>query len=396
VKEIFASFFARHFSRQIKELYSATVILSLAVASVNIFEPIFLFSLFVEQYGTHTSLKAVLLFYLLVYVIYFFIMPLGAKVALRFGYEYAIGFASLVTVGFYLSLFVAQDQPWFLAISVLMYAISKTLYWPAYHSNFARFSADGEQGRQISIMTALLSMTQIVGPLLGGLIISWYGFSALFIVVSILVIVSNIPMLITREQFIATKFSYIDAYRRLFSRENRRKFVAYLGYGEELISDIIWPIFIFIVVKDFLGLGFLVAISVLVTTLIVMYIGRATDTTEHGTLKYGLVIYTLAWLWRLIARSAPTVLLVDVMARISKQAISIPITALTYEYAQDTSVMKTIMLFEMSLVFGKILAAITCLLVLSIFNPGWNMLFIVGALFAMLYSLFSPKLFGKS
>ncbi len=370
--------------------------MNLAVASVNIFEPIFLFSLFVQQYGTHASIKAVLLFYLLVYIIDFFIMPLGAKVALHIGYERAIGLGSLVTVGFYLSLFIAQNHFWFLAVAIIAYAVSKTLYWPAYHSNFARFSADGEQGRQIGTMTALLSLTQMAGPLIGGLMITWYGFSALFILVSVLVVVSNVPMLITREKFIPAKFSYIDAYRRLFTKGNRRKLVAYLGYGEELIADVIWPIFIFTVVKDFLGLGFLVAISVLVTTIVVLYIGRATDSSERSTLKYGLVIYVLSWLWRLIARSAPTVLLVDVMARISKQAITIPITALTYEHAQDTSVMKTIMLFEMALVAGKILAIISCLLVLSVFNPGWNILFIVGALFAMLYTVFIPKLIGKS
>lgn len=372
------------------------MIMNLAVASINIFEPIFLFSLFIERYGAHQSIKAVLLFYFLVYAIYFFIMPLGAKVALRFGYERAIGLGSLATVGFYLSLFTAQNHPWFLVVAVGMYAISKTLYWPAYHSNFARFSADGEQGRQISTMTALLSITQIAGPMLGGLIISWYGFSALFIIVSILVVVSNVPMLITREKFIPAKFSYIDAYRRLFSKENRRKCIAYTGYGEELISDVVWPIFVFIVVKDFLGLGLLAATSVLVTTIVVVYIGRATDTSERSTLKYGLVVYVLAWLWRLIARSAPTVLLVDVMARISKQAITIPITALTYEHAQDTSVMKTIMLFEMALATGKALATIVCLLILSAFDPGWNMIFIAGALFATLYTVFIPKLIGKS
>jgi len=73
------SFFATKLSYQVRELYIAASMVSLAAAMVAIFEPIYL-------YKIGFSLEKILLFYLAVYVAYLFSIPLGAKFARRFGY----------------------------------------------------------------------------------------------------------------------------------------------------------------------------------------------------------------------------------------------------------------------------------------------------------------------
>ena len=99
----------------------------------------------------------------------------------------------------------------------------------------------------------------------------------------------------------------------------------------------------------------------------------------------------LARLFRLMTRSAFGVTLIDTYSRISKSTIALPITATTYQNARDGSVMGTIVFFEMSLVIGKILAILLCLLILQIFSPGWNAMFILGGLFTLLYLFFKIK-----
>jgi MFS family permease len=384
------SLFAKRLTRQIRELYSATLIMDLAVSMVAIFEPVFLYVFFSRTLPLKETLECVIYFYLALYVLYFFLVPVGAKFARHFGYENSIALASLFQIMLYFSLFAMNQFPWAAAAAVVVYAIAKCLYWPAFHANFARFSADGEQGREISNLYALESFIYIIGPLVGGLILETFGFKVLFIAVSILMLASNIPMLITKEVFEPKYFPYFKTYKSFFKKENRKKFFAHWGYGEELIVLVLWPIFMYLAANDFLGLGIISAISVLVTTMILLFIGRWTDKrSKNKLLKFGVVLYFFSWLFKILTRSYLGIILLDIYSRVSKNTVAIPITAGLYQNAQHGSVMEEVVFFETALVTGKIVAMLLSLVVLQLFVPGWNSLFILGAFFTLFYLLFN-------
>ena len=60
----------------------------------------------------------------------------------------------------------------------------------------------------------------------------------------------------------------------------------------------------------------------------------------------------------------------------------VPITTITYERAQNNRAMDTVSIFEMSLVVGKILAALILLVVFS-FTTSWSVVW--GLLLLCLY-----------
>lgn len=389
---LLSSLFAKRLTRQVRELWASTLILDLAVSMVTIFEPVFLYVLFSPYFSLSTTLMLIALFYLAIYIPYLFAVPLGAKFAKRFGYENSIAVASIFFILIYFSLFAARLWMPFIILAVVAYVAQKTFYWPAFHSNFARFSSLGEQGREISNLWALESGIYILGPLVGGVIINFFGFKALFTIVSILMLLSNIPMLLTKEIFEPKKFVYWSAFGNLFDRSNRRHFLAQLGYGEEWIAMVIWPVFIYLAVQGFLGLGFIAAASTFIATLVLLLVGRWADRSDKvRVLRFGTVFYFFSWLFKILARSAFAVTLVDVYSRVSKSTIALPITAMIYQRAQNGSVMGTICFFEMSLVIGKIIAIAICLLALLLFTPGWNSMFVVGGLFTLFYLLFRLK-----
>jgi len=199
-------------------------------------------------------------------------------------------------------------------------------------------------------------------------------------------LVSNIPMLLTKEEVISSHFDYWKTYELLFDRSKRRQLVAYLGFGEELLAMTIWPIFIYLVVRDFLGLGLLTAGAVFVTTVVFLLIGKLSDQNDRRVVShYGTVFYFISWLIRLITRGVFGVFVVDSYSRIAKQSLLIPMTAKLYEDAQDRSVMREVVFFEMSLVLGKLLALVVALVILEFFMPGWNAMFVLGALMTLLY-----------
>lgn len=386
------SFFATRLTRQVRELWASTLIIDLSASMVSIFEPVFLYVIFSKIYTLQTSLMYVALFYLAVYIPYLFAVPLGAKFAKRYGYEISIAVSSIFFISLYFSLFAANSSIWFLFPAVIAYVLQKLFYWPAFHANFARFGADGEQGREVGNLWALQSLIYIIGPLIGGLILQFFGFRVLFIVVSLLTLASNLPMLITKEYFEVTPFYYFKAWKRLFSKENRRHFLAQLGYGEEWIVLCIWPIFIFLIATDYLGLGIISALSTLVATIVLIIVGRLTDKNDkQAILKFGTIFYFFSWLLKLVSRTPLGIIFLDTYSRVAKNTVALPITASVYHDAQDVSVMGTIVFFEMSLVIGKILAILGCMIILSIFTPGFNAMFILGAAFTLFYFLFKLK-----
>lgn len=389
---LISSLFANRLRRQVRELWTSTLILDLAVSMVTIFEPVFLYILFSRYYSQNITLSLIGLFYLAIYIPYFFTVPLGAKFAKRFGYENSIAVASIFFILIYLSMFASRRFPLLIIITIIAYIAQKTFYWPAFHSNFARFSVKGEQGREISNLWALESAIYILGPLIGGLIIQFYGFRVLFTLVSVLMLISNIPMLVTREKFKPKGFEYWGAFKKLFAKDNRRHLLAQFGHGEEWIVLVMWPIFMYLVAKDFLGLGLISAGSTFIATLVVLLVGRLTDKSDkERILRFGTVFYFFSWLFRILGRSIFGVLLIDVYSRVAKSTIALPITASTYQTARDGSVTGEIVFFEMSLVLGKIIAIILCLLILQLFVPGWNAIFILGGLFTLFYLYFKVK-----
>ena len=82
-----------------------------------------------------------------------------------------------------------------------------------------------------------------------------------------------------------------------------------------------------------------------------------------------------------------SVFLADTLSRISKNVIVVPMMAMTYDHASDTSVMKTVVFFEMSLAIGKIIAMFLSLLVLRFLPDSFAAMFIIAALMTLLYSL---------
>jgi MFS family permease len=373
--------------RQVKELFVASIIVNFALAMVQIFEPIYL-------YKSGYSLLKIAIFYLVVYVVYFFLIPLGAKFANKHGYENGMFLGSAFYVLFYVSLFLIVKYPVLFYISAIIYAIQKAFYWPAFHADFAHNSEDSEEAREISSISVSSALMFILGPIVGGLIITYFGFPVLFVMVSMLFLVSNIPMLLTKEDFDIRQYPYVRLFD-LFKRENLRNLLAYIGYGEELIVMVMWPIFISIIITNYSKIGALVGLATAVTLTTTLYIGKMCDQRDkRRILKFGAIIYSLVWFLRVFIRSIIPIFLIDTSSRVSKSAVDVPLRAIFYEKAKNekksnsNSIMENVVSYEAGLIIGKIIACLVVIGALSFFSLGETVGFTVSFIFAGIVSLF--------
>ncbi|MBT7553226.1 MFS transporter [bacterium] len=370
--------------RQVKELFVSSILLNLALSLVVIFEPIYL-------YKIGYSLQDLMLFYLIVYGAYLLLMPLGGKFARYKGYEAGLLVGSILFATFYVVLFLIQDYSILFYIAPIIFALQKTFYWPAYYADFARFSDDDEEGRELSSFTVSTSLVYILGIAVAGFIISFWGYGILFILSALLFIGSNIPTLLTKEKFKPQKFGYTSAFKDLFDKKNRKSLFAYIGFGEELIVMVIWPVFISLIIADMKDLGLIVALATLVTVIISLYVGKISDSkNKRSILALGSAFYSVAWFIRIFIVNQLGIFFVDTMSRLAKNVINIPLLAITYERAKTKNVMRTIVFFEMSLVIGKLVAILLIYFALFFITDevfAFKLTFILAGGMSLLYML---------
>lgn len=367
---------------QVKELYVTTAIMDFASSMVIIFEPIYLYKL-------TNSIRLVLLYYIVVYFVYFWFLPLGAKIAKRKGYEHAIFYSSIFLILYYLFLFAMGSSLYYAIGAIICLIFTKSLYWPGYHGDFCRYGSKKQRGREISNRVVINYLVTIFGPVLGGVIVKFLGFPALFVVVAVLILVSNISILSTKEEFTPTPFSYKNSYKRLVSKTHRKKFFAYFGFGEEFIFMVLWPIFIFMLIPDFFSIGFLMTLAVLFTSLAALFIGRIADNQDKkSVLKFGALLQMLSWIVRFLTRGAFSILIFETWYRISKNTTIVPMVALTYDRAIKKGVIRSIVFFEMSIILSKLLIASVIFIMLSFFEISWEAIFVLAGGFSLLYALF--------
>lgn len=372
-------YFATKVRSEIEHLYASTAIGNLAQAMITLFEPIFLYQV------VGLTVVEVLLFMAVVYALYIVLIPIGAKIASRQGYAHAIFYSIPFQILFWLALVGAQYNEWFLYAAPVLFALQKMLFWPGWHATLARF-ADGQQvAREFSFMYAIMSLMQILGPLIGGFLATFLGSNSIFIVGSIIYACSAIPLLWSAEVFVPKDYSYRDTWN--LYKQYPFRFLGYLGFGEELIVLTVWPIFIFLLVKNFQDTGSLVTVATLVATGLALLVGLYSDGHSKRTvLRLGNYHYLLSWLVRIPVASTFGAFITDGFSRTAKSMVFIPMSALTYERAESTHILPYIVGFEQVLSLGKFLAAVIAAIAFAL-TGSFVILFVLGAIFTLFYFL---------
>lgn len=378
------NFLPHQMSREIKELYWATIIINLGTGMVAIFEPIYLFYI-------GYSLDFIMLFYFLVYLIYLFAMPLGARFACYFGTERSMVIASIFLAALYFSLYYIQFDSRFFYLAIIFYALEKIFYWPAYHADFARHIAMTESGREVSGINVAVSLMYVIGPIIAGGLIAWGGFGWLFSVVSVIFLLSNVPLLTTKEKYRRHSFSYRESFRTLFMGLRQKTLISYLGYGEEVALVIIWPIFISVIVKDNLEVGLIMGFSIMVSVIISLLAGRFVDSyRKHKILRFSSMAHALIWLLRVLVKNAFGVFVVNILSTLAKNVIGIALTVQTYKRVHDGRIMSLVVAFESTLVVAKLVMMAFFGIVfyfVSDLRLSFDISFIASGLSSLLYML---------
>lgn len=366
-------------------LYSNRVIQQVAGGLIGVFLPIFLFGYF------SGSIHKVLLFYIANFVLFGLFVPLGAMLMSRIGLKISMILGSLFLVGYFVFLYLLSNN-WFLALFLALGAVTlfRVLYWIPYHTDFAEFTDRRSRGKEIALLVSITTLVSVFLPFIAGLILNKFDFSILFLISIIIASISIFPILLLRSVREKYSYSYLQTFKELFSRKNRKLFLAFSGDGAEtMVGIIIWPIFIFQLLKgNYLSVGIITSLIILASIALRLIIGALTDKmSKRRLIKVGSILYFIGWIGKVFVQTAFHIFVVSSYHSFAAIVRRTPFTTLMYEQAADRGhyVDEYTVLREVALNIGRVLMLI--LLFILFYFVGLAAAFILAAIASLLINI---------
>ncbi|PIT91104.1 hypothetical protein COU17_02330 [Candidatus Kaiserbacteria bacterium CG10_big_fil_rev_8_21_14_0_10_49_17] len=379
-----------HFSTGTKALCGNRLLMQLGFGMVSIFAPVF----FYLNFGH--SFAVVAFVYITLYTLHLLFTPLAALLFRHFSLKRLMLFAVPLALVGMLALALFEYGPWFfVTVHIFLIAVYKALYWVPYHVDFSLFANATQRGKQMSILLNLSSVIAVATPLIAGVIIATFGFSTAFAFSAVFFAISMVPLLSvppTREVF---EYSFLESFRKLFSKEHRPILLGYVGDGAQtVVTAVIWPVFIFLLLdQQYVTAGFVTGITIVAIMAIRFVTGNLFDRwSKEKTLTWSAVLLATGWIVKVFVESAFQIFLVDTYHQAGRAMSRVSIDATTYEQAADNGhyVDEFTVLKEMSLNIGRIL--MLALIAFTVAVASIKIAFIAAALAALMVTVLNKRI----
>ncbi len=318
-------FFLHH---ELNLVYLSVALRSFALSLLGIFVPLYLF----QDRGF--SLEQTLGFYLFYSVILAVSTPPAAAFSARFGRKHAV----LVSVPLYLLFLLCLYSLSYWQLSLLIPAtflgISIAFYWMGMHQVIYNASNQKHRGEAIGNQRAATLLAAILGPLLGGLVISFFGFSFLFILAALLLLASAGFLFFSRDGHVLYSFSL----RSIFlGGKHWRDTLFFTSQGTKVMAEgVIWPLFIFLSLGSYLSLGFLGTMLFAVGAVLSWIVGQSSDHSNKRTLiRWITPLESASWFLKSLAVTFPHILGVTFLTALVEGIVGPPLGALVYDKAKS-------------------------------------------------------------
>lgn len=345
---------------EMRRVYWCHSIGLLAASVISIFIPIYLLKI-------GYSFTEVLVFFLLQNVFSLFLQYI---VGLSFRWVrphhlLALGHVSYIVL--FALLMTQTEHDWPLALLALAWALNRTIYWPAFHYCFSLARAHTKSGQQIAGLYALVIFGSTVAPALGGIIATVFDISYVYVLACTLTFVAILPMLKADQGPAKTSLKIT----KQLLREMRPDMKANVFNGMVVVAELsVWPLFVFLLVDSYAGVGLLSSIIAVASILVALYVGRKTDHhLAKRFLRRGLTAYSLTSLGRAVAQNVTQVFGLNLLAGMGRSLYVTPYMDRYYHNSDGPSRLGYIINMETAFVFGSTLYTLGLLGLSLFFSP---------------------------
>ena len=369
--------------REVDALSLSLSIVTFADGLISIFVPVYFWSL-------GFSIAKILLFYLLHSILYVAVSFLLLTIVRRLSDKMMIFLSIPFLILYFVGLSMMRDNGAIFYLLPIASSLHAFFFTIGYNINFSNVVERSEIGKNVGTRAVLNSVMQFGAPLFGGLLIKFSGFSNTFLIGSIVLLVSVIPLFFFPNRNKSSRLT-VKSLIPFFKDPELQPFnISGVGYATEvIISKTIWPLFIFIAVGNIGEFGGIISLGLIVTALITYLVGFLSD---YGRRRNVITVTTtgnaLLWLIRPFIAQTPLIVGIHVGGNAIYSGLSVAWTSQFYKITKTVSnatafIISREVLYNIArVVFIPILMAIAWVLPARVFFP---VSFVIAAFATLLY-----------
>ncbi|GIK84445.1 MAG: hypothetical protein BroJett025_10670 [Patescibacteria group bacterium] len=327
------------------------------------------------------------LFYIGFGSIGFFIgIPTG-KLYKKIGYQRTFLFSFLLRCLFFVSVFFAKQNIWFLVPAVILDAINAQMFWPGYYSLISKNSLKKNLGKDVGFLHTMIQIVAVIAPAISGFLALVLGIEVLFLVGLVLTLVSAIFTFNMQSKTSINAVSYKDFFVWMKETRFRQLAASFSGKYVYDVSVYIWPLYIFLLLGSVDRVGYLYTVSLFLAMAITYFTGSYID--NHKSKKpfyFSGGILSLVTVLRAQVATVVGIALVDLADRLISNVYTVYFDTMFMLRSKGHSVDEFFIYREMVVNVATVIFWLFAL-VFFIFFSGWTSLYVfagIGVLVGLL------------
>ena len=349
----------------IQAMYVNTVLRRLGLSIIGIFYPVFVFLRTQDTFGESfvVGMYGVIVYFLIWQLVKFVITIPTAKFVSVKGYRRTMALGNFFLVLLLLLLTVSEGFFTLLLVAAVLHAFATSFYWTAFHSLFADDGVVEDLGEELSVMKLLERLSNIIGPAVGGLVLTIWGFHQLFMVALVVILFSVIPFFFMHKHEHKEKLKVADIVDWLEKKRHRGEMLGNLGkHMDDKIQAIFWPIFVFSIVGTFSRQGFVEAFALILGSISVFLAGYIFDKRHSRfVFKQGVTATAVLTMLRGFVSTFGGIIVIDALRKIFSPYYWITFDTLWYEHSKRKK--ENVLVYA---VMHQLFAAIATFIVLGV------------------------------
>ncbi|MEK7611322.1 MAG: MFS transporter [Patescibacteria group bacterium] len=382
-------FLPHHRVSGITALFVSSTLHSFALSLAGIFVPLYILQL-------TGRLETVFMFFAIRSVAIVATAVPAAHLVSRLGFRRSSMTGTFLYLLMIFLLILGTQQPAYLWLAAIASGVAVPAYWLPYHLIFAEDGAREHFGREVSLLNILSRVGTAAGPLIGGLLILFFGFSALYLATFIILFFSVIPLSLMEHHPIHRAPSLRQLKDYLFSRVGRVWAVSFcLPQVETLILDVVWPVFVFLSVRSYETTGGIASATLLVSILVLVVSSQIVDRADKKKLMaVGGFFSSMGWLALALAKSNGGIFILSTFLKGVRIFYYIPFETIFYSKVAQEKLNHslTFLVFREMILHSVGALAMFGLWLLILLGWSLNLTFLIAALAILLSIRFVRKL----
>lgn len=313
--------------KELTQVYFSAALRSFSLSLLAIFVPLYLFQ------NRGFSLGQTLLFFVFYSVMFAVCTPLSASFASRFGLKHSILMAGPLYLLFLASLYFLSNTPLLLVAASSFLGASQAFYWMGLHLVFYHVSHPRHRGEEVGIRAGTAVIATIFGPLLGGVVITFFGFKILFMITALLLLGSALFLFLSKEEYEQYHFSV----RSMFDKRSWKNSLFFISRGTYVSAEgVIWPLLIFSILGSYISMGLVGSLMSLSSGVLFWATGKYTDqhANRRKIIRWSTFGNSVILVGQSMVTTAAQVFAVSILFSFTNALREAPIGALEYDKAK--------------------------------------------------------------